>query len=142
MYLVDTSVWIGLFRQQDTPAVCYLQKIIGDGIPFGITGVIYQELLQGAKSESDFQKLREYLQTQKFYHPVDILESHAEAARIYFDCRRKGVTIRSTIDCLIARIALEYDLILLHDDADFDHMAGVVKGLKETDMRGGFTSEH
>jgi len=142
MYLVDTSVWIGLFRQQDTPAVRYFQKIIGDAIPFGITGVIYQELLQGAKSESDFAKLCEYLQTQKFYYPMDILESHVEAARIYFDCRRKGVTIRSTIDCMIAHIALEYDLILLHDDADFNHMAGVVKGLKETDMRRGFISEH
>jgi len=138
MYLVDTSVWIGLFRQKDTSAVRYFQEIIDNGIPFGITGVIYQELLQGAKGESDFQKLHEYLQTQKFYHPEDALESHAEAARIYFDCRRKGVTIRSTIDCLIARIALEHDLVLLHDDADYDHMARVVKGLKVSSGTEGF----
>ncbi len=137
MYLVDTSVWIALFRQQDRPAVRYFQDIINAGVPFGITGVIYQELLQGAKGEDDFQKLREYLQTQKFYHPLDALETYAGAARIYFDCRRKGVTIRSTIDCLIARIALEHDLILLHDAVDFDYMAGVVKSLKVIDIHGG-----
>jgi len=130
MYLVDTSVWISLFRQKDTPVVRYFQEMIENGIPFGITGVIYQELLQGAKGERDFKTLQEYLQTQKFYHPQDALESHAGAAKIYFDCRRKGVTIRSTIDCLIARVALEHDLVLLHDDADFEHMAGVVKELK------------
>ncbi|MDQ6987566.1 MAG: hypothetical protein Q9M25_07180 [Mariprofundaceae bacterium] len=54
-------------------------------------GVIYQALLQGAKGESDFRQLREYLQTHKFYHPLDALESHAGAARICFDCRRKGL---------------------------------------------------
>ncbi len=129
MYLVDTSVWISLFRCKDTPVTRYFQEIIEKGIPFGLTGVIYQELLQGAKGERDFKQLRKYLQTQRFYHPLDALESHAGAAKIYFDCRRKGMTIRSTIDCLIARIALEHDLVLLHDDADFDHMAGLVKGL-------------
>ena len=130
MYLVDTSVWISLFRGRETPAVRFFRGVVESGIGFGITGVIYQELLQGAKGEADFRKLREYLQTQTFYQPLDALETHAEAARLYFDCRRKGVTIRSTMDCLIARIALEHDLVLLHDDADFTRMAGVVKGLR------------
>jgi predicted nucleic acid-binding protein len=42
------------------------------------------------------------------------------------DCRKKGITIRSTIDCLIAQTALENDLILLHEDYDFDLMAKVI----------------
>jgi len=130
MYLVDTSVWIGLFRQMETPVVHQLQNIIEQDIPFGISSVIYQELLQGAKSKTDYQQLRGYLETQRFYHPKDGIESYANAARIYFDCRRKGVTIRSTIDCLIAEIAIEHNLILLHDDLDFSHMANVAKGLK------------
>jgi len=130
MFLVDTSVWISLFREHETPAVCYFRNLIEQRVPYGITGVIYQELLQGAKERRDFARLRRHLQTQKFYHPQDALKTHEEAARIYFECRRKGVTIRSTIDCLIARIALEHDLVLLHDDADFERMAGVVEGLK------------
>jgi predicted nucleic acid-binding protein len=130
MYLVDTSVWIGLFRQQETEAVFHLREILEQQIPFGISSVIYQELLQGAKGESDYQQLQEYLGSQHFYHPIDERESYANAARIYFDCRRKGVTIRSTIDCLIAEITIEYNLILLHDDVDFNHMANVVTGLK------------
>jgi len=57
-------------------------------------------------------------------------DSYANAARIYFDCRRKGVAIRSTLDCLIAEIAMEHNLILLHDDVDFCHMATVITDLK------------
>ena len=56
--------------------------------------------------------------------------SHREAAHIYFSCRRKGITIRSTIDCLIAQISIEHDLILLHNDKDFTHMAAVIPQLK------------
>ena len=130
MYLVDTSAWISLFRGQAAPAASRLREILEQGVHFGITSVIYQELLQGAKGESDYQQLREYLGTQQFYHPVDHLESYANAARIYFDCRRKGVTIRSTIDCLIAQIAIEHQLVLLHDDGDFSRIAKVVDGLK------------
>ena len=130
MYLVDTSVWLGLFRQQETGAVHRLREILEQHIPFGISSVIYQELLQGAKGESDYQQLREYLGSQCFYHPKDEVESYASAARIYFDCRRQGVTIRSTIDCLIAEIAIEHNLVLLHDDADFHHMAKVTSDLK------------
>jgi hypothetical protein len=48
---------------------------------------------------------------------------------MYFDCRRAGVTIRSATDCLIARIAIEHGLLLLHDDRDFDKMAEVVPDL-------------
>jgi predicted nucleic acid-binding protein len=66
------------------------------------------------------------LEVQKFYHPKDQRVSFAEAARIYFNCRRKGVTIRSTIDCIIAQTAIEYDLLLLHNDRDFDAIAKIV----------------
>jgi len=131
MYLVDTSVWIGLFRQTDTPAVQRLRTILEQNIPYGISSVIYQELLQGARNEADYQQLLDYLGGQHFYHPEDEIHSYANAARIYFDCRRKGLTIRSTIDCLIAEIAIEHNIVLLHDDVDFIHIANVISGLKE-----------
>jgi len=130
MYLVDTSVWIGLFRQKDTEAVRSFRHILERDIPFGISSVIFQELLQGAKNESDYQRLYDDVGSQYFFHPKYEVDSYANAARIYFDCRRKGVTIRSSIDCLIAEIAIEHNLILLHDDVDFYHMAKAIGDLK------------
>jgi hypothetical protein len=55
------------------------------------------------------------------------VKTYEDAARIYFYCRKKGITIRSTIDCLIAQIALDQNLLLLHNDKDFDAIAPIVK---------------
>lgn len=129
MILVDTSVLIDLFRGESSPAVELLHGVTEQNLSFGITSVIYQELLQGAKTDKEFSSLKEYLSTQLFYHPLNPLDSYERAAEIYFSCRRQGVTIRSTIDCLIAQIALEHDLYLLHNDRDFDVIAPIV-GLK------------
>ncbi len=129
MYLVDTSVWIGYMREEENEATEHFAEVVTRGHPFGITGVIYQEVLQGAASKTKFGYLAEYLSSQTFYHPRDSVESHGEAALIYFRCRRAGVTVRSAIDCLIARVAIERDLVLLHDDRDFENMAGVIPEL-------------
>ena len=96
------------------------------GFPFGITGVIHQDVLQGAASRAKFDYLAEYLGSQAYYPPVDPVENYREAALIYFRCRRAGVTIRSGTDCLIARIAIEHGLLLLHDDRDSEKIAEVV----------------
>ncbi len=88
-------------------------------IPFGITGIIFQEILQGSATLTDFNQLSDYLSTQRFFHPKDNLNTYQSAAQIYFACRRRGLTIRSTVDCLIAQIAIEHNLILLHNDNDF-----------------------
>ena len=126
MILVDTSVLIDLFKGNDNDAVCVFREAIQQQVPFGITSFIYQEILQGTKTRKEYTILNEYLSTQRFFHPKDQLASYAGAADIYFSCRKKGVTIRSTIDCLIAQISLEYDLFLLHNDKDFTAMASVI----------------
>ena len=126
MVLVDTSVWIDYLREQRNEQVVWFEGILEQGIPYGITPVIYQELLQGAESQKSYDRLDEYLSTQHFYEPLDPIESYREAARIYFVCRRSGVTIRSTIDCLIAQIALEHDVLLLHNDRDYEAIGRVV----------------
>ena len=127
MILVDTSVLIDFFKKNDTHPVHKFKEVIMREIPFGITAQIFQEVLQGAKSQKDYNRLKAYLETQVFYHPKDPIESFAQAAQLYRECRKKGVTPRSTIDCLIAQIAIEYDLSLLHHDKDFDRIAGVVE---------------
>jgi hypothetical protein len=126
MILADTSVLIDFLEGRKTESGQRLKTVLQQGIPFGINPFIYQEVLQGAKSEKEYRLLKKYLETQRFCHPKDPVESFAKAAKIYFDCRRKGVTIRSTIDCIIAQTAIEHDLFLLHNDSDYDAMASVI----------------
>ena len=127
MILVDTSVLIDIFKGVSNGPANQLREVLIHDIPFGITSTIYQEVLQGAKSEKEYALLKNYLSCQRFFHPQDPVKTYEDAARIYFYCRKKGITIRSTIDCLIAQIALEQNLVLLHNDKDFDSMAPVIK---------------
>lgn len=126
MILVDTSVLIDFFKGYKSEAALRFKLVLEQGLNFGITSHVFQEVLQGAKSEKEYKLLRRYLETQRFFHPKDPVDSFAEAARIFFQCRKRGLTIRSTIDCLIAQIAMEHDLLLLHSDQDFHLMANVI----------------
>lgn len=126
MILVDTSVLIHFFKGADSEGCKKFIGVIQRRVPFGINSMIFQEVLQGAASEKEYLTLKRYLGSQRFYHLNDPIESFARAAKIYLDCRKKGITIRSTIDCLIAQTALENDLFLLHEDNDFNLMAKVV----------------
>ncbi|MCP5062853.1 MAG: PIN domain nuclease [Ignavibacteriae bacterium] len=126
MILVETSVLIDFFKGKDTQASKKLSEVIDQNIPFGICSLVYLELLQGAKNEKEFDFLNEYLSTQIFYHLNDIKKSYLEASKIKLKCNKKGVTIRSTIDLLIAQIAIDNNLYLLHNDKDFNNIAKVV----------------
>ncbi len=125
MIAVDTSVLVDLFRGRATAATERLQELERTGTPFAIPVICCQELLQGAKDRREWKLLHSYLETQEVLLPSDPWSSHVEAARIFFDCRRRGVTIRSSVDCLIAQLVLEVDGALLHDDEDFERMKSV-----------------
>lgn len=130
MYLADTSVWIDFIRGKQNPAVEQLRFILKTEQTLGISSVIYQEILQGSESEQSFNQFRDYFNEIAFYHPKDPINSYAQAAHLYFSCRCKGITIRSTIDCLIAQLAIEHGLILLHNDKDFLHMKKIIPELQ------------
>lgn len=130
MYLIDTSVWVDYLRRIDSSSAHYLNKLLSQNIPFGLTSAIYQEILQGAPSKNIFDGLADSLSTERFYLPKDPVLSYQAAAQIYFACRKKGITVRSTIDCLIAQIAIENNLQLLHNDKDFLHIQKIVPELK------------
>jgi predicted nucleic acid-binding protein len=125
MVLVDTSVLIDFLRGADNAAVGRFQHILDNNIPFGISPLTYLEVLQGTRTEKDYATVKSYLETHRFFGLLDEKESYEAAARIYFSCRKKGITINSTVDCLIAQTAIENDLTLLHNDADFDRMRKV-----------------
>jgi len=130
MYLVDTSVWVDYLRGTETAQAGALKALLGGEDIVGVAPIVVQELLQGADSEARFEKWRRYFTGLCCYLPVDPLESHVAAARLYQACRQAGRTPRSSNDCLVAQIAIEHDLILLHDDRDFAAIAGIAKGLK------------
>ena len=85
MILVDTSVLIDLFKGNDNDAVRDFREIIQQQVPFGISSVIYQEVLQGARTRKEYDFLNEYLSTQRFFNPKDHLTSYAGAAEIYYE---------------------------------------------------------
>jgi predicted nucleic acid-binding protein len=130
MILVDTSVLVDYFKGLDNSATQTLDYIIDSGIPYGINDYIYQEILQGSRTVEEFQKLKEYLESIPFYYLHYGKESFEKAAFLNFTCRRAGITIRSTVDLLIAETAIENNLYLLHNDKDFINLAGIVSELK------------
>ena len=125
MILVDTSVLIDYLRGKDSQPAQRLADIIDRDIPFGISPAIFLEVLQGAATQKDFDLLKEYLGSLPFYDLRDIRESAARAAKMDVDLRRKGIAVKSTIDFLIAQTAIDNDLYLLHNDADFDRIMQV-----------------
>ena len=130
MYLVDTSVWIDYIKGVDCEHVDFLDRLLQNPLAVGLSDVICMEILQGVKNQKIFDQFQEYFSGQKIYQFNDPLKSHIAAAQIFFDCRRKGFTVRSSIDCLIAQCAIEHELILLHNDKDFKMMASTV-GLQQ-----------
>ena len=120
MYLVDTSVWIDFFRGRKVAHVDALRTILEGEEPVGTAPLILQEILQGADSEQTFDKWLEYFSDLVCYVPDDLEGAHIAAARLYERCRRAGRTPRSSNDCLIATIAIERELVLLHNDRDFE----------------------
>jgi hypothetical protein len=123
--LVDSSVLIDFLKGRENSPVNRFIEVLDRDIPFGISPIAILEVLQGAATEKDYSTLRDYLGSQTVYGLEGGLESYARAAKIFFDLRRKGMSVRSSMDCLIAQTAIEHGLHLLHNDSDFDRIAKV-----------------
>lgn len=121
MILVDTSVWIDFLRGANSSQRRILHGLIEDEEDISITEIILTEILQGIRQDADFRRIKNYLLEFPIYRAKGI-ETYLEAARIYRNCRRKGKTVRKTVDCIIATICIENDLTLLHKDNDFRHI--------------------
>lgn len=125
MILVDTSALVDFLAGRATAAARYLERLLAEQAVFFLTPFIIREVLQGARDEGEWAALRTYLTSQMWVDVLEPLRSHVEAARIYFDCRRRGLTVRSTADCLVAQVALERGFALLHNDRDFESIRKV-----------------
>lgn len=125
MIVVDTSVLVDFLKGRKSAAADAFRRLEIEDMPYAIPAFCCQELLQGAKDQREWELLLEHLRCQRVLASRDPLSSHIEAARIYYDCRRKGMTVRSAVDCFIAQLVLEEDGILLHDDDDFEKIRSV-----------------
>ena len=118
MLVVDTSVWVDYFNGVENPQTDFLNAIL-DKTPILIGDLILAEVLQGFRHDPDFEKVRRILgkfMQESMVDPVLAVQS----ARNYRFLRQKGVTVRKTIDSLIATFCIENDHELLHNDSDFD----------------------
>jgi predicted nucleic acid-binding protein len=121
--LVDTSVWIDFFAGRDTPQTRVFKDAVREGADVALTGLLLAEILQGVPSDSEFAKLRKVLSSFRILRPGSE-ETYVRAAGLYRTGRKRGVTIRSLIDCLIAAIAMEQEATVLHRDRDFYRISG------------------
>lgn len=121
MVLVDTSVWVEVFRRPsrlDLPAVVELDEVV-TCLP------VVQEVLQGFQDERAFRVANEAMRALPIVESPLRSEVFEEAVRLYRAARRAGHTVRSGVDCLIAACALRHGLTVLHHDRDFDTLAAI-----------------
>ena len=118
--LIDTSVWIDLYRDRSGLAPRRLIEAVGSQdvvfAPFVIT-----EVLQGARDEAEWAALSDQIALRPRLELSPTVWT--DAARIFFDLQRRALTVRSTVDCLIAQTSIDHGCLLLHNDRDFERIA-------------------
>lgn len=133
MILVDSSVWIDYFRGTPTPQADELDRLLGHEV-LGTGDLILAEVLQGFASERDFNQARKLLTSLEVVDMVGA-ELAIQAARNFRTLRALGVTVRKTVDTLIATCCIERGHALLFSDRDFDPFVrhlGLVSALSAT----------
>lgn len=122
--LVDTSAWVEYLRATGSPHHLRLRDAIAGGEPLGWTEPILYELIAGARDPARADELRGLLLRGPLL-AVRRLVDWEEAARLYRRARSRGLTVRSTVDCLVASVALRTESSLLARDRDFGALAAL-----------------
>ena len=118
MVLIDSSIWINVLGKNKSKSYAQnLQEVIA-GRDVVLTRFQQLEILQGCRTEKEWAKLSEYLDGQDYLEALSTTWN--SAARIFYELRKKGLTVRSPIDCCIVQIAIEQQVLLIHNDRDFD----------------------
>ncbi len=120
MILVDSSVWIDYFNGIPTWQTDLLDTYLSN-VPVVIGDLILTEVLQGFRSNTDYETAKKFLSALPF-RQIGGYKVAVQSAQNYRFLRRTGVTVRKTIDIIIATFCVMEGLILLHDDRDFDPM--------------------
>lgn len=118
MVIVDTTVWIDYFRGGDTRQAAWLDRELARQ-RMGLTDIILCEVLQGLPDDTVARRIERELRKFAIYRGIDDTIAVAAACNYRF-LRRRGHTVRKTIDCLIATFCIKNGHRLLHADRDFD----------------------
>lgn len=121
MIVVDSSVWALFFNGDGGPESEHLDQLLASGTGIALMPMILTEVLQGFRTDSGFQRAKELLTRLPILAPS--IQTHVDAAELYRSLRRHGVTIRSTVDCLIAQGCIENGAALFTLDRDFLRIA-------------------
>jgi predicted nucleic acid-binding protein len=123
LILIDSSVWVDFFSSSPGRAGAELRRMIEEGEPFALTGIVVAEVLQGLTR--DLGSIEQYLAQWDMIEPRGF-ETYREAARIYRTGRAKGIAL-TTIDTVIAAIALEHGTSVFTLDQDFARIARITR---------------
>jgi len=121
MWIVDSSVWIDYFNGTNSPQTGILHAALGQQ-DIGLGDLILCEVLQGYRNQKDFEMARQAL-LQFPIHMMGGAELAIKSAENFRTLRQQGITVRKTIDCLIATFVIERGFSLLHSDRDFEPFA-------------------
>ncbi len=121
MILVDSSVWIAYFSQKKSTAADFLDKNLDDGQDVVTLPLIITEVLSGFRDDKDFKAAHAVL-TKVPIVPISF-ETYIRAAELYRKLRKKGITIQSPVDCLIAQVCLEIGASIFSLDKDFNKIS-------------------
>jgi hypothetical protein len=117
MVLVDSTVWIDFFSSRSSPHVNALEILIEERNDICICGFILTEVLQGIQNDLEYKRTKDLFNNLIFLPMPNQVFIHS--AKTYRSLRKKGITIRNTVDCMIAAVAIENKIPLLHNDKDF-----------------------
>jgi len=121
MILIDSSVWIDYFNGKRSWQTDLLDHMLSN-VPIIMGDLILTEVLQGFKSDKDYEAAKNYLNELPF-RQMGGYNVAIQSAQNYRKLRKAGVTVRKTIDIIIATFCIVEGLTLLHDDRDFNPIA-------------------
>jgi len=118
LIFVDSSVWIDYFNGQNTPQVELLHELLGRE-PLVIGDIVLAEVLQGFRHDRDYRTARDLLTSLRI---VNVLNTGIalQSAKNFRLLRKRGITVRKTLDSIIATFCISNRLYLLHSDKDFE----------------------
>jgi len=121
MIIVDSNAWADYFNGASNRHVKRLDDILREEADVAVLPIVLTEVLQGFRTDSGFRRARRVLEALPMIRPS--IDCHVRAAWLFRSLRRKGVTVRGAIDCIIAQTCLDLDAELLSPDVDFRHIA-------------------
>ena len=124
MIVVDTTIWIDFLEGRGTAFDRHLTELLENDAPIALIDIVYCEVLQSIRDDEAYHRTRVSLLAHPILRPRG-LDTFESAANLYRTARRRGLTVRRSVDCLIAATCLEAGVEIYHNDRDFDALARV-----------------